>query len=109
MTIATLPRHQGMIDSYAGGASYKTVSREFKVGEHRLKAMIFKYEPDICRTRSEQGTLSASDNKTFCPEDLDQVKLDPCLACGTPLVGLIENGTDAITCGLCVAWIARAA
>ena len=112
MTIATaLPRHQGMIDMYAGGASYKTVSRAFRVGEHRLKAMIKKYDPDICRTRSEQGALSASANKTFCLEDLGQVALKkPCFECRTPLVGPIENGTAvSITCGLCVAWIARVA
>lgn len=107
MTIATsLPRHQGMIDRYASGESYKTVAREFRVGEHRLKAMILKYVPEIMRTRSEQGALSATANKSFCLEDLDQVEIGPCAVCSIPLVGECKMA-ELQTCGLCVA--ARAA
>ncbi len=108
--IVPLQRHQGMIDMYASGTSYKATACEFHVGEHSLKDMIYKYEPGIIRTRSEQANLSANTNRAFCLADLDQVSIKkPCLKCRTPVVGPIENGTAAITCGLCVAWIARVA
>ncbi len=107
MTIVTpLQRHQGMIDMYAGGASYKVVSRNFHVGEHRLKAMIYRYEPGIIRTRSQQANLSAKIDRAFCLADLDQVALGPCASCGCEHVGKVKTCKPQ-TCGLCVA--ARAA
>ncbi len=110
MTIVTaLPRNQAIIDFYAAGNSYKQTGITFSHRQHRIPAMIYRYEPGIMRTKSEQLVLSAQRNKSFCLDDLDQVALGPCLKCRTPVVGPIENGTAAITCGLCVAWIARAA
>ncbi len=112
MTIVTaLPRNQAIIDFYdlPAGNSYKKTGIKFGHGEHRIKAMIYKYARGIMRTRSQQMLLSASTNKTFCPEDLGLIHIKPCEKCGIPLVGPVENGTGAITCGLCVAWIARAA
>ena len=110
MTITTaLARNQAIIDFYDSGNSYKKTGIKFSHGEHRIRAMIYTFAPEIMRTRSEQMKLSASANKTFCPEDLDLIHIEPCEKCGIPLVGPIENGDAAITCGLCVAWMKRAA
>ena len=110
MTLATaLPRDQAIIDRYVEGASYKTLAREFRHGEHRIRAMIYTYAPEIMRTRSEQAALAAKmyqANRTFCPEDLGLTEIGPCAACGIPLVG--RRKTNRLqTCGLCQA--ARAA
>ena len=103
MTIVTaLPRNQAIIDFYAAGNSYKKTGITFSHGEHRIRAMIYKYEPGIMRTKSEQLVLSAQSNKSFCLEDLDQVALGPCAACGCEHVGR-EKTPKPRVCGLCVA------
>ncbi len=110
MTIATaLPRDQAIIDRYVEGASYKRVAREFHHGEHRIRAMIYTYAPEIMRTRSEQAAIAAKINstiRTFCPEDLGLTAIGPCAVCGIELVGQRKTKM-AQTCGLCRA--ARAA
>ena len=107
MTIATaLPRNQAIIDFYVAGNSYKKTGLEFSHGEHRIRAMIYTYAPEVMRTKTEQMKLSGSTNKTFCPEDLGLVEIGPCKVCGIPLVGKQKTKMSQ-TCGLCVA--ARAA
>ena len=106
MIATALRRNQAIIDFYAAGNSYKKTGIKFGHGEHRIRAMIYTFAPEIMRTRSEQMKLSASANKIFCPEDLGLTDIGPCAVCGIPLVGNCRT-RKLQTCGLCLA--ARAA
>ncbi len=104
-----IPRNQDIIDAYASGLSYKRVSRMFLHGEHGVRAMIYRYAPEIMRTRSEQAKLSGLHGpalRLFSPADLGLVACGPCKSCGIELVGKTEKRR---TCGLCLDYERRAA
>ncbi len=104
-----IPRNQDIIDAYASGLSYKRVSRMFHHGEHGVRAMIYRYVPEIMRTRSEQAMmvgLFGPALKPFCLDDLGLVACGPCKSCGIPLVGKTEKRQ---TCGLCLDYERRTA
>lgn len=101
--MTALPKNQAMIDTYARGASYKTVGRIYHHGEHRVRDMIYREAPELMRTRSEQASLAARIApaiRAFCPEDLGLVSIGPCRKCGIELVGKIRTKRRQI-CGLC--------
>ena len=104
--MTALPKDQAVIDAYAAGTSYKTLSRLHHRGEHRIRDMISTYAPWLMRTRSEQASLAAHVNpaiRAFCPEDLGLVVVGPCKKCGIELIGKTKTKRRQ-TCGLCKAF-----
>jgi hypothetical protein len=97
-------KDQAIINAYAAGDSYKTVSRKHHHGEEYVRRMIRVHAPELRRTRNEQCALSMLNNPTpraFAPEDLGLMDIGRCKKCGVPLVGTRKTKRHQ-TCGLCL-------